>query len=203
MAKTAHAEVGAPTRAPESGDQQLQGTQQISGNDSGREVQNVANAGRDARQHGVAHYGRDPFAMMRRLSSEMDELFDALFHGRPLARAGADSRLHNLWAPEVEIREEANQLRVSVDLPGVPKENVKIDIHDGMLTIQGERREERTDGGEQQGFRRSERRYGSFYRGIPLPEGADTDNAQAQMKEGVLEVIVPVAAKQARRLEIQ
>ena len=142
---------------------------------------------------GVSRYGRDPFETMQRISEEMDQLFDSFFYGRPIARQARHSGhagLHSLWAPEVEMCEEGNQLRVCVDLPGVPKENVKIDIHEGMLAIQGERREARTEGGEQQGFRRSERRYGSFYRTISLPESVESEKAQANMKDGVLEILI-------------
>jgi HSP20 family protein len=158
-------------------------------------------------QGGMSRYGRDPFEMMQRISDEMDQLFDSFFYGRPAARQArqqSGTGLRSLWAPEVELSEEGSQVRVCVDLPGVAKDNVKIDVHEGMLTIQGERREERTDGGEGQGFRRSERRYGSFYRTIPLPEGAQAENAQAKMKDGVLEITIPITpAKQPRRLEIQ
>jgi HSP20 family molecular chaperone IbpA len=150
----------------------------------------------------LSRMSRDPFAMMQRMSEEMDQLFDSFFYGRPLGRR--QSQLQSLWAPEVEVCEEGNQLRVCVDLPGVAKENVKIDVTEGILTIQGERREERTEGGERQGFRRSERRYGSFYRSIPLPDGADAEQAQARMKEGVLEITIPTTPpKQAKRLEIK
>lgn len=154
-------------------------------------------------EHALARF-RDPFTLMQRLSQEMDELFDSFFYGTPRTRQGRESALRNLWAPDVEICEEPNQLRVLVDLPGVPKDNVKIDVHEGAVTIQGERREERTEGGEQEGYRRSERRYGSFYRTIPLPEGANAEQAQAQMNNGVLEITVPTTPRrQARRLEIK
>ena len=155
-------------------------------------------------QGGLARYSRNPFDMMQQLSEEMDQLFDSFFYGRPVARQGRQHPMQQLWAPEVELSQEGNAIRVCVDLPGVSKDNVKIDIHEGLLSIQGERREERTEGGEQQGFRRSERRYGSFYRTIPLPEGAEAQNAQASMKDGVLEIRVPLTpAKQPRRLQIQ
>ncbi len=147
---------------------------------------------------------RDPFAMMQRLSEEMDELFDSFFYRRPRARGGGESAFRSLWAPDIEVCEEPNQLRLMVDLPGVQRDDVKIDVEEGVITIQGERREERTEGGEEQGYRRSERRYGSFYRSIPLPEGADAQKAEAHMKDGVLEITVPMTPrKQARRLEIQ
>src|SRR5690606_10460486 len=97
-----------------------------------------------------------------------------------------------------------NQLRICVDLPGLTKDDVKVEVEDGALIVQGERREERSEGGEAQGFRRSERRYGSFHRTIPLPDYVDTGNAQAQMKDGVLEVTFPTTGRgQGRRLEIK
>ena len=55
------------------------------------------------------------------------------------------SQLQDMWVPDVEVREEGNQVRVHVDVPGVPKDNVKVDIQEGMLTIQGERNEERNE----------------------------------------------------------
>jgi HSP20 family protein len=182
----------------------LQGSQ---GTEQGQQVQVGQGEGQgrtmqERQGRGMARYGRDPFSMMQRLSEEMDELFDSFFYGRPLGRR--QSQLPSLWSPEVEVCEEGNQLRICVDLPGVSKDNIKVDLHEGVLTIQGERREERSEGGEQQGFRRSERRYGSFYRSIPLPEGADAEQAQAQMKDGVLEITFPMTPpKQAKRLQIQ
>lgn len=205
MANTIETRGAERNEATESTGQQLQGTQAGSGQ-AGHEMQQTPQGGAvqpRSRSSGLTQYARDPFEMMRRLSEEMDEVFSSFFHGRPVARSSGQSQLRNVWAPEVEVSEEGNQLRICVDLPGVPRDNVKVELHEGMLTIQGERREERTEGGEQQGFRRSERRYGSFYRSIPLPEGADTEKAEAHMKEGVLEVKVPVAAKPTRRLEIQ
>jgi len=186
---------------------ELQGSEQAN-RGQGREVEVSREAGgavQQQRRGGTMAFNRDPlFASIQRLSDEMDELFDSFFYGRPVQRWSRQSQLQNLWAPEVELCEEGNRLRICVDLPGVSKENVKVDVQEGMLTIQGERREERTEGGEQQGFRRSERRYGSFYRSIPLPENAESENAQANMKDGVLEIIIPVTpAKQPHRLEIQ
>lgn len=154
---------------------------------------------------GVQRYSRDPLSLVQQLSEEMDQLFDAFFYGRPMMPARSRrSELQTLWAPELEVREEGNQLRICVDLPGVSKDNVKVDIEDGALTIQGERTEERQEGGAQQGFHRSERRYGSFYRSIALPEGTDSSQAKASMKDGVLEIVLPIEQrKQAQRLEIQ
>jgi HSP20 family protein len=166
-------------------------------------VQGRGGAVQNRRERGLASYGRDPFSMVQQLADEMDQLFGSFFYGAPGRGQRQQNRAPSLWAPELEIKEEGNQLRISADLPGVAKDNVKVEMQDGMLVIQGERREERTEGGEQQGFTRTERRYGSFYRAIPLPEGVDLEQAQAQMKDGVLEITVPLTQKQARRLEIK
>jgi HSP20 family protein len=154
-------------------------------------------------EQGLAAYSRNPFAMMQQLSEEMDRLFDSFFYGMPTRRPGRAFDMPSLWSPEVDVSMEGNRLRVCVDLPGVSKDNVKVDIQEGMLTIQGERQEERSEGGEQ-GRRRTERRYGSFCRSIALPEGVNPEQAQARMQNGVLEVTLPVTEQaKGRRLDIQ
>jgi len=92
---------------------------------------------------------------------------------------------------------------VRADLPGLKKDDVKVDITDQGITIHGEGRQEQQS--EQGGIYRTERSYGSFYRQIPLPEGAMTDQAKAAFKNGVLEITVPSPPDQVtrgRRLEI-
>jgi HSP20 family protein len=106
--------------------------------------------------------------------------------------------------PEIEVRERDNQILVRVDVPGVSKGDLSVDVQDRALIVEGERREEHTEGDEKQGFRRTERRYGSFYRVIPLPEGAQAENAEARMKDGVLEITIPLSGEnKAKRLEIK
>jgi HSP20 family protein len=183
----------------------LQGTQQRSGQ-QGDNLQVRQGGALQAQPQGtgVARYGRNPFALMQEMSDEMDRLFDSLFYGAPVRGRSQRETVPSLWVPDVELSEESKQLRVCVDLPGISRDNVKIDVQEGALVIQGERREERTEGGEQQGFRRSERHYGSFYRTIPLPDYVDTEKAEARMKDGVLNITLPITeSRQARRLEIQ
>ncbi len=89
------------------------------------------------------------------------------------------------------------------DLPGLKKDDMKIDINDGAITIEGERREEHEE--DREGYYRTERSYGSFYRVVPLPEGAITDSAKAHFNDGVLEIVVqapPREVSRGRRLEI-
>jgi HSP20 family protein len=87
-----------------------------------------------------------------------------------------------------------------VELPGLSKEDVKVELTPDGLLIQGERKEEHEE--QQEGVLRSERRYGRFSRIIPLPDGADAEQAKAQFTNGVLEVTVPVPEEKARRREI-
>ncbi len=189
-----------PDSAKQVGSEQSGKTRQQQGEQGYVGQQGSAQQGSSARQvtqgnqTSPAHQGGQPV--------QRYGLFESFFSNRP--RRSRQMDMPTLWSPEVDIREDKDQLRVRVDLPGIPKDAVKIDIHDGALTVQGERSEERSDESQGQGYRRTERRYGSFYRSIPLPEGADAEKARASMKEGVLEITIPVPErKQARRLEIQ
>lgn len=151
-----------------------------------------------------------PFSMMRRLTDDMDRLFESfgLGLGRgafPDVWSGGIGREGGLqvWSPRIEVREKEGKLCISADLPGVKKDDVKVEIDDNAVTIQGERREERTT--DERGYYQSERSYGSFYRTIPLPEGTQADDAKAEFKDGVLEIEIPApkSASKGRRLEIK
>lgn len=91
------------------------------------------------------------------------------------------------WLPQLEVCERGGRLHVSVDLPGLVRENVQLSIEDGHLVLQGERRSTHTSA-QPGGLWRSERLYGSFRRTIPLPEGVDPDSAEAHFQHGVLDV---------------
>jgi HSP20 family protein len=109
----------------------------------------------------------------------------------------------SLWSPQMETFQRGNEFVVRADLPGLKKDDVKIDITDDSITIEGERREEHEE--DREGYYRSERSYGSFYRVVPLPEGAITDSAKANFNNGVLEIVVqapPREVSRGRRLEI-
>jgi HSP20 family protein len=127
---------------------------------------------------------------MRRLTEEMDRMFTGNWSGLRESEVGE-------CLPAVEITERDGKILVRADLPGINKDDVKVELTDGILTIEGERKQEHEE--ESQGFRRSERRYGRFFRSIPLPEGANLDQARAQFNNGVLEVSVPVPESQRRR----
>jgi HSP20 family protein len=93
---------------------------------------------------------------------------------------------------------------VRADLPGMSKDDINVEITDDALVIRGERRSEREE--NEEGYYRSERSYGSFYRRIPLPEGVSAENANATFRNGMLEItmLAPQRAEQQRRqLEIR
>jgi len=156
-----------------------------------------------------------PFTYMRRFAEEMDQLFEnfglqtgfrmprLLTRGHELLRREA-GLIPAEWSPQIDILEREGQFAVRADLPGLSKEDVKVDIADDLLTIQGERKQEKKE--EREGYCYSECSYGSFYRAIPLPAGADASKATAQFHNGVLEVSMPAQAqggKKARRLDVR
>jgi HSP20 family molecular chaperone IbpA len=146
---------------------------------------------------------RDPFASFWAdpLSFFQRDLWPFQRESWPARTAGRAST--SLWAPQLETFQRGDQFVVRADLPGLKKEDVNIEVTDDVLTIQGERRDEREE--DREGYYRSERSYGSFYRVVPLPEGAISESAKAAFKDGVLEITVqapPHEVSRRRRLEI-
>ena len=134
-----------------------------------------------------------PITLMRRLTEDIDRAFSGL--------AGTGQSEEDVtWAPSVEVRQSGNNLIVRADLPGLNENDIRLEATQDGLVLEGERKreEERNEGG----FYRSERVYGHFYRFIPLPEGAKLDQVQANFRNGVLEVTVPVPESQQHRRQI-
>jgi HSP20 family protein len=149
-----------------------------------------------------------PFSFMRRFSEEMDRLYgDVGFGGGLAAGFGRElGRLADLegsmWSPQVEAFERDGKLIVRADLPGLTRDDINVDITDDAIKIRGERRQEKEENKE--GYYRSERSYGSFYREIPLPRGVNREEANAIFRDGVLEITMPAPARQpsSQRIEI-
>jgi len=149
----------------------------------------------------------NPLAMMRRFSEEVDRIFDEFGMGRGLfgsrSGRGQDSG-QEMWSPQIEMYERDNQLIVCADLPGLKKDDIHLEINDDAVVIKGERHQEFED--TRQGYHRSERSYGSFYRTISLPEGADAEQAKASFQDGVLKITLPLPKREqsrSRRIEVQ
>lgn len=149
-----------------------------------------------------------PFGFMRRFAEEMEHLFDEVggvrfprMFGREQG-SGGEGMLRADWAPKIEVLRHNGDMTVRAELPGLTKEDVTVELAEDALAISGERKEEKEE--KRDGYYRTERSYGSFYRRIPLPEGVNLNQVKANFKDGLLEVTMPVAKREptARRIEI-
>lgn len=127
---------------------------------------------------GTTPFNTSPFSLMKRFSEEFDRMF------------GGFTPPAEIYAPALEVTHIGDNFIVSAELPGVPLADVKVQVIDEALVIEGEKKtvkEEKTEG-----FYRTERAYGKFYRSIPLPKGAKTEHVKAEMTNGILTVTIPV-----------
>jgi HSP20 family protein len=151
-----------------------------------------------------------PLANLRR---EIDRLFDDFGWGvarRPAGRTLFD--VEPFWrgelsfgrAPAVDIAEKDKEYEITAELPGLDESNVEVKFADGLLTIKGEKREEKEE--KKKDFYLSERRFGSFQRSFQVPEGVYADKIVASFKDGVLTVTLPKspdAQKKEKKIAIK
>jgi HSP20 family protein len=161
------------------------------------------------RNRGDGHGSRGELAgtqnRLGQLSRELDRIFED--SGRApfgtLAPGIGGRTLGALWMPAIEVQRDDGEIVVRADLPGVEMDDLKVDIEGQTLTIQGERRREcHENDGEGHDYR-SERRYGAFFRSIPLPTEVDPDDVRAEFQDGVLEVHVPTPGREESRKRIE
>ena len=139
----------------------------------------------------VVRRTRSPWLEMNRFAREMDSLF-----GGTGLSGGND-----LWAPAVDVEETPNELVLTAELPGLRQEDIDIELEDGVLTIQGEKKEEEKQEGTQGLL--YERRWGSFTRRFTLPRAVDANGITAHYDNGILMVRVPKAEEaKGRKIEI-
>ena len=118
----------------------------------------------------------------------------------PLRQMG--SRVSEWLAPASEASGSQSTYRINVELPGVAEDDIDLSIHDGVVTLKGEKQTQREEKGETWFF--SERQYGSFSRSFRLPPDADAGGIDAQLKDGVLTIIIPkVAAAKSADTKVQ
>lgn len=134
-------------------------------------------------------FGVNPFALMRQFTEDMETFGSTVVNSN-----GAT------WSPAIEVKQEADTLLVTAELPGLKKEDVQVNITEDVLSLEGERKQEKEE--RREGYYRSERSYGKFYRSVALPEGAKTDQASADFKDGVLRISIPVAAEKPKSKQI-
>ncbi len=133
----------------------------------------------------------DPFKEMEDLQGRFANIL-----GLTPARAGnggEESMTVTQWAPSVDIVEDDKEWLVKTDLPEVKKDDVKVTVEDGVLTVTGERKFEKEE--KDKKYHRIERSYGNFFRSFTLPDGADASKVNAEFKEGVLKVHLPKGEK--------
>lgn len=136
---------------------------------------------------------------MRNLQREIDRLFDSFFPTR--SSSNDEETTQAVWAPRVDLAESDNAYHIHVDLPGMSRENLKINYQDNQLTISGQRREEITE--EEGEYVRVERSFGNFYRSFSLPKSVNADDIEATYENGVLNIEVPKAEEsKPRQIEI-
>jgi len=128
----------------------------------------------------------DPMQEMRSLARRMERAFEPLMNTMlPLSEA---VDLEEGW-PRVDIYEDANEIILRAELPGLERKNVELVIEEGTLTLRGERKLERED--KRENYRRVECFYGTFARTFALPQTVDREKVRAEMREGVLFVHIP------------
>jgi HSP20 family protein len=124
------------------------------------------------------------FGRLSTLGDEIDRLFDA-----PLAELARSSQLLSGWTPALDLHEDKDALTVKVELPGMKKEDIEISLHEGSLSISGERKSEKEFKDAE--VYRAERFVGRFQRTVTLPAPVAADKARADYKDGVLTITLP------------
>jgi HSP20 family protein len=140
----------------------------------------------------------NPFALLRQ---EMNSLFDNFFSG--FAPEPFETRL-GAFSPRVDIAETDKEIKVTAELPGMDDKDIDVALTKDMLTIKGEKKEEKEEKGKN--YYRMERSYGSFSRSIPLPSEIDTNKVKADFKKGILTVTLPKtpqAIKETKKIQVK
>lgn len=134
---------------------------------------------------------------------DMDEIHNRLMSSlMPRWGGGQESVTQSEWSPSVDIIEDDNEYIISAELPEVKKEDVKITLENGVLTLSGERKFEKEENGRR--YHRVERSYGSFVRSFTLPDDADSAKVDARFKEGILRVHVGKSeAARPKQIEVK
>jgi HSP20 family protein len=131
----------------------------------------------------------NPFRELEDVQTRLNRLFGET----PMRDAGGgDNVFFADWAPPVDIEENDKEYLIKAELPEVAKENVKVEMLDGVLTIEGERKQEKEEKGKK--FHKVERSYGRFVRQFALPKEVEAAKIQAEFKEGMLNVHLPKTA---------
>ncbi len=137
---------------------------------------------------------------------DMDDVFDRFFADayRRLPRRAGDVQPSFDWAPPADVSETESEYLIKAEIAEVPKDALSITVQDGVLTLSGERRQEKREEGER--MHRVERQFGSFARRFALPEDTDDQAIRAESRDGIVTIHIPkhkVAQPQPRQIQVQ
>lgn len=152
--------------------------------------------------------GGDAPMSLAALRADMDQMFER-FWTNPMAALETKDRWFGdfrtgEFLPKLDVTDDATTLKVSLEAPGVDLKDFDIEVHDGVLTIAGEKKQEETS--REEGCYRTERSYGFFRRAVPLPAEVDAGKAEARLEKGVLTIKLPkteAAKKQAVKVAVK
>jgi HSP20 family protein len=130
----------------------------------------------------------DPFRELEEMSTRLNRVFGQV----PARRGEEDGAFFADWAPAIDVQETEKEYLLKADLPEVKKEDVKVDVKEGILSVEGERKQEKEEKGKK--FHRIERAYGKFVRRMAVPTDVDEQKIAAEFKDGVLNVHLPKSA---------
>jgi len=134
------------------------------------------------------------------LQREFDRLFGAFFG--PTTQTETDDTATAVWTPRVDLAETPDAYLINLDVPGITKKEIKIDFHEGVLSVSGDRKVEEKS--EDKNYVRVERRYGHFYRSFTLPKSIVESKISATLENGVLMITVPKAEEvKPRQIEVK
>ncbi len=129
---------------------------------------------------------------------DIDRVFDDFFSFTP------STFFESQWIPSIDVSEDEKAITVKAEVPGIDEKNINVILEENVLTISGEKQEERKDEDRKRNYVMSERRFGSFSRSIALPDGIKADQIKADFSKGVLTVRIPKEeSARPKRIQIQ
>ncbi|HYA90528.1 MAG TPA: Hsp20/alpha crystallin family protein [Thermodesulfobacteriota bacterium] len=135
-----------------------------------------------------------PFRQFERMTRDFDQLWDSFFGG------GSKGRAEGEWLPSLDLAETDNELVVKAELPGMDSKDIDISLSDGMLTIKGEKKQEKEE--KKSDYHFIERSYGAFTRSIRLPKQVQREKISASYKNGLLRITLP-KSEEAKKKEVK
>jgi HSP20 family protein len=148
-----------------------------------------------------APFSWNPFRELEEMQNRWSSFFGLRL---PFLRGPAEAEEMTLttWTPRVDIAEDDKEYVISVELPGMKKEEVKVSVEDRVLSISGERKSEKEEKGKK--YHRIERTYGAFMRSFTIPEGASGEKLAADFRDGILKVHLPKEeSAKAKAIEVK